>query len=56
MWEGDFGYKVTFRYISASFGLLRNIMTSLHEYEQHEVCNLFLWFRELAPHSGEDNT
>jgi len=56
MWEGDFGYKVIFRYISALFGFLRNIMTSLHEYEQHEVCNLFLWFRELAPQSGEDNT
>jgi len=31
-------------------------MTSWHGYKQHKVCDPFVWVRELAPHSGEDNT
>jgi len=56
MWERDLGYKVVFRYIGTSFEFLRNVITLLHGYEQHKVCDSFLWVRELAPHSGEDST
>ena len=31
-------------------------MISLHEYKQYKACDSFLWVRELAPHSGEDDT
>jgi hypothetical protein len=40
-------------YLDTLVGGLRKIV---HGYEQHKVCDSFVWVRGLVPHSGQDNT